>query len=176
VFFLDLCIDITTRTTNANLPGKAAFYESILSSSLLFDQFSRNAGFRAYANQGGMSPGRQSFLFETLWGDLSAERDLFKEVLRVWHSGVTPVNLNPFMADNSYPNVLSYMHLVGQSMVQEHVCLSLTLLIVQAGLTYDMVEEALSLPKGYLTTFSEPKANAKSYLRTGWDKIVGQGS
>jgi hypothetical protein len=95
-------------------PCKEMFYDSILSNAMMFDQFSRNAGFRM------MSPPRLSFLFDSLWKELTNAMDEYKRVCQEWHPEVNARNLHPFV-DRQCPNVLFVIHIVAQSLVAEHV-------------------------------------------------------
>jgi hypothetical protein len=59
-------------------------------------------------------------------------------------------------------------------MVAEHVCLISMLLIVQSSLTYDLIETASTLPKGYITVFVKEEIS-EGYLHMG-QMIVGESS
>src|SRR5216110_487976 len=100
--------------------SKEAFYYSTLSSSLLFEQFSMQKGFRVFSNRAAMSAAKQQVLFDCIWNDLCKEADdmSFKNVLRAWHSNVCLPSSN----HTSQPlTILAFLHLISQSLVDEHV-------------------------------------------------------
>ena len=86
--------------------------------------------FRIYSNQSAMSDERRNYLFEAVWSDLCAVSVVdFKDTFRSWHEGIIAQNIHPFITPSQHPIVLSFIHLIAQGIVDEHVYLPLTLLI-----------------------------------------------
>jgi hypothetical protein len=127
---LEVCVAVTKKLHDDTADPKESFYYAILASSMLFEQFSMNSGFRVYSNQSAMSGERINYLFEAVWSDLCPISDVdFKDTLRSWHEGIIAQNIHPFIAPSQHPTVLSFIHLIAQGIIDEHVYLPLTLLI-----------------------------------------------
>src|SRR5579859_6572406 len=80
-------------------------------------------GFRTFSNQAAMSAAKQNHLIDSVWRDLCPQStDDFTRILEMHHKYITPHTLRPFLYTSERSTNLSFIHLVAQSLVDEHVC------------------------------------------------------
>src|SRR5579859_674454 len=80
-------------------------------------------GFRTFSNQAAMSAAKQNHLIDSVWRDLCPRStDDFTRILEMHHKHITQHTFRPFLYTSEQSTNLSFIHLVAQSLVDEHVC------------------------------------------------------
>jgi len=114
-----------------------------------------------YGGLGGTPKHEQDDIVGQVVGDWITE-PAFLDTLYKWNPWIDSTSMQPFISANSGPNVISFLHLIAQSIICEHVCASNSfMLIVQKGVTYEMLEEAWELPRGFLVTYAPEEDKRK---------------
>ena len=93
--------------------------------------------------------------------------------MNAWLPNVTKEIMQSYMS-KTLPNIISPLHFIGQSPVTEHVLSSSSVLIVQPGLSYDLIEDVLEIPKGFFQLFIREETSVGSYLQWGMDWLTRQ--
>jgi hypothetical protein len=97
------------------------FYYSILVLSMMFQELSRHSGFGTLATTAGFEPSIREFFFDNMSQHFRNNFPTIKSILQQWNPGVTPQNVQPYLLSSGSPNVLSFLHLVSQSLCEEMV-------------------------------------------------------
>src|SRR5271170_5937315 len=140
------------------------FFYAILTIQMMFQEFSRHEGFGMYGTIGALKVPSKNFFFQCLWGAIADNMSDFTDNLHQWNPAVTAQNLQPYLQDNHLPNVVSFIHLISQSICLQHVWSLLSMLIVQTGINFEMIEQVMRLPKGFICVYKASDNAVGSFL------------
>jgi hypothetical protein len=129
----------------------------LLATGLIFSSASANKGLTTFGGIGGFAKAEQAEVMNTVIQEWITDPS-FLPTLKKWNPSVDAKTVSPFVSANSAPNMISVIHLIAQSIVCEHVCSSkFSSLIAQEAMSYELFEDALNLPAGFLSAFGEEK-------------------
>jgi hypothetical protein len=114
-----------SRVSDSTQAPNMKLYYGILTVSMMFEEYSRHDGFGMYGTIGALRPAAREFFFGCIWTAISENISEFTDTLRRWHPLVTSDNLQPYLLKNTLPNIVSFLHLISQSICHEHVRLLL---------------------------------------------------
>ena len=97
---------------------------------MIFEHVARTKGYATYSRLSSSSQEEQQYVYDTVLDEWRANVEEFNKTLDEWHPRVREVGVRPFATHSSPPNVFAPFHLIAQSLMEEFVWSTLSLLIV----------------------------------------------
>jgi hypothetical protein len=131
-YFLDLCLSVTRSYMRdaLHLPCDDRLSHATMIVSLLFRQYSRGT-LGVFCSIGAWREEMRVQVFSrALWPTLRDNLEQFERTVRQWHPRVDG-RLSPYLREKArIPNVVSPIHLIAQSLCEEHVFIHLSDLLI----------------------------------------------
>ena len=141
----------------AEMSKRDKHFYGILFSQMVLEGVAKENGHSSFGTIASFWP-----YFRTMfWTEWMAEVTHMFEATNEHNHGVTPINVCPFVGGEGAVNVISPLHLIAQGITLDNVLLQFRArsLMEQRDITYEMIEECLQLPGGYLSDFEDGPKN-----------------
>ena len=99
------------------------YFFGILAASDLFLEFCRNDSFGCFSTIGSLHRKSQDFFMEKIWDSIVMNINDFMKVIESFHPHINPTNLQLYMKKDAAPNIISFMHLIYQSLSYDYASL-----------------------------------------------------
>jgi len=96
------------------------FFYSTLMTSVMYQNICSQDGFGSFQTYGTISKSVRDGLERQMFDCIQTHWNQLSNILQQWHQDVTPENIQPFVT-SSEPNVISFLHLIAQSINDEWV-------------------------------------------------------
>jgi len=157
MFLMNLCACLATRISemkdDMTIREKSSL-ATMAVSCVFAEVSSRNKNFGEFASLGSYHLHTQKYFLGLIGKEVEENIVDFSASLAAYFPSLNSEILKPFMNKTEAPNVLSFFHLVFQSLRQDFVYPSLYITNWQPALRPDMMEKACHLPDGFLGEFA----------------------
>jgi|ERR1700685_758303 hypothetical protein len=119
-FCTKLVTDFASDASDPNQVKRANDY-SVLATAMIFENVACTKGYAAYSHLAKLPKEEQQLVNDTVLDEWRDNVEEINKTLDDWHPRVREVGVQPFVSESSPPNVFSPLHLISQSLMEEHV-------------------------------------------------------